>query len=585
MKKFLVLFITICLLVMTSCMEKKGTSPATEKTVAKKAEILEIIPTETDIVVISGSVSDFYKNFSITENSFFGMPMTELDEVVKNLGFNPFKLEDLENNGFDTKKEIALLIDEIKIGTTGEAGNMDIDEENSNAIFTELIPVKDKDKVLALISMLASKAKEDGANLTLADEDGFTVLTTPDNIKVYIKEKNNYLVISLSASPEVDAKPYVTSFMSATSVLADNAGFENVFNKVNGINDLFAYMKFSDFAEKNMELLKSLNKAPAGTPDLSSSMEFMKDYQDFAISINYSTKDFIIKTALSIKENSEVLKLVSNMNFKRDVILGMDKNPVLFLSGALNVDEYYKYIMGMIPAEQKAEFDAQLKEGNEKLGLDIEKDIIGNLDNNFSLGIFDGGNISMVSYNTLLSIPVKDGNKAVEVIDKMIKMLSPEEQMNVQKSEENGIPVYKYNMGMSIFVLGIKDNTILIGSDKGTFDAAAKGAKDRGFLSKISDSELKSVLGGDYNVFYLNIDEASKVLRTFGMFLQSVMPLDDKLFNTIGKFEHVIAYSWIDGNMMYSDFKVKTRFDKPFFIGIKGLVDSYTKPETQAQKQ
>lgn len=115
-------------------------------------EAMKILPESTDFVIKFSSTKDFYEHLSVTDKSFLGQPIEEIDEIKGDLGFNPFDLKDLESNGLDVAKPFGIAISDFKVVAGKDTPSMNV------MIF---LPVKDVDKAVAKIKAIIEEDNPD----------------------------------------------------------------------------------------------------------------------------------------------------------------------------------------------------------------------------------------------------------------------------------------------------------------------------------------------------------------------------------------------------------------------------------------
>jgi hypothetical protein len=107
------------------------------------------------------------------------------------------------------------------------------------------------------------------------------------------------------------------------------------------------------------------------------------------------------------------------------------------------------------------------------------------------------------------------------------------------------------------------------------FEKAIQGKAASGFASGMKDKKLAEALKGESGFFYLNFDEALKVLNNlisaFGGEGEEIKT-HPAMLEILPKLEYLLFTNKVDGNSFCVDYILKTRFTEPFFIAIKDLI-------------
>ena len=105
MKKILALIIILVLLLPMSCAKKE------------KDELTALVPADTQFYFKIASLTSLHQSLSVTENSIMGKPIPNIAFLESGLGFNPLKLEDLQAQGIDINRSLALFLYDIEINS------------------------------------------------------------------------------------------------------------------------------------------------------------------------------------------------------------------------------------------------------------------------------------------------------------------------------------------------------------------------------------------------------------------------------------------------------------------------------------
>jgi len=584
----LLLFAVICS--TSSCSkEKEEEQPAKvqeqRKTEAvKPPDITAYLPESTEFMIKLSSIETIYDHFSVTADTLLGEPVDkdDLAEIKKHFGFNPFAINELKENGFDTGKEFGFLVSDFQWQIKDEATKEN--ENTDDPAFNGLIfmPITDAKKVTGVVERFL---KDDEGSTLKVNRQGNMTLFEDDKDKAYLLEKDNYIFIGMN--PKADAKAFMESVAAGTTSLMNAKAYKDVISKADPKQEIFAYINLQKIAEKNLEAFKAMSKKSAEYESLnmSKSLEYLKEYEGIGISADIEKKDFAAKIAANIAPNSKTLNILKDVSYNRKTILGLKENPVTLISFGINLPEYYKMILDNLTEEKKNEFKANLEEIKTKFGVDMEKEVIENLGGNFNFGVYDGVSINMTNYNTMLTMSVKDEAMMNSVLAKVMSKLPPEQQSMVVKTKIGEQDVYAMSLGFVQLYVGVKDKNLIISVGKPMFEKAVSGDEGSGFVSTMQDKELANTLKGDVGIFYLNAAETFYAVKNFSALLPLLNEgegIDRNISDAVEKFDYILGTVKLEGNTVFKDVTIKTKFTEPFFKGLANISKSFQDVENKS---
>ncbi|MBN2244205.1 MAG: DUF3352 domain-containing protein [Candidatus Aminicenantes bacterium] len=554
MKKFLVMVIILTLLLSISCTKKE------------KDGLSTLIPANTQVYIKIPSLSSLHQNLSITKDSILGKTIPNISFLETGLGFNPLKLEDLQTKGIDVNKSLGFIVSDIEIKS------IENKEPDFNAQVMFFLPVTDYNKFNGFIKETFQKIKPE---FTVAQIDDRTVVH-PDTGKesILFTQKNNYMIATVD-SLGTDSTPLLNAILSDKSDLSENSNFQQVASKLNKENNIFFYADMQSIAGNIFpNLVKLTDELPeAQKNQMEKGLEFIKDYLGAGLSVDLENSDFCLESILSLKPESKVLKIMGNVDYNKDLLLGIDKTPLMIFGLAFNFSEYLNLIMGTLPPENQEIFEETTKKIYAQIGLDLEKDIIANMAGSLNFGLFDAENINMTNTNAFISMGIKDETKAANMMNTLIENLPSQQQSLIQKEEVMGTVAYVATAGFFRIFTGIKNNSMFMTIGQPMFETIVSGKHSSGFISKIQDKKLANILSGDYSYFYLNMDELMKAQKNLAYFIGFLSQLGPKINDIASQFEYLLSYSSVEDSSLYGEFIVKTRFDRSFLQGIMNIVD------------
>lgn len=536
-------------------------------------ECINLIPGNTDFVLKLGAVENIYKQFSITENSVFGTPVDNLEKIKNGLGFNPLVLEDLENAGVDTAREFGIVFNNLKT----DSQNID----NKQADMFIFLPVNDAQKLKNAVTRLI-KTEYPGIETSL--QDRLTMFSEPGTKEKFsLIEKKDYLFIGINSNTDSDA--YINTLISEANRLPETAGFQNTVSKINPSKDMFIYANIKNIIENNLEAIKeNLRKtAKPGAPDISRSVDYLKDIESMGTSMDFSGKDFILKGVLELIGGSRTAEIMKNFKYDKSLILGIPDDPLLLASWGVHTQSCYNSVLDSMSEEDMQDFNAfQAQSGNE-YGIDFKKDIIDNLSGSINLGIYDGMSINMMNYNMVLTATIKDENLFHNTLEKIMLKGPPHIQAMIRQANIGETKTWIVSVfGMVNVFISTKNGNLVASASKSMMEKALAGDVSKGFVSRIQDKNLADRISSDSGMLYLNFEEFGKALSNFSA--MSAMMNKGKTRNKeklVEKFEYLLSTAEIKGNNADLRLFIKTRFEEPFLQGMHKLKAMQDQPETR----
>ena len=577
MKKItLTLVILISIMMFTISCSKKDS--ATKKVIMKE-KMTKFIPENTDFLFKLSSLAQIYKGFDINENSVYGKKLSpdEIEKMKKDVGFNLFSLAELKENGFATDKEFGFAVSDIKL-----------QEKNETPSFngTLIIPVTDGKKALLKIEQALTAAKDNQIKFTVSKDGNLTVITNQsDSTKLYLALKENYLFAFIN--PASDAKEFAKTFLAGGAALSEQKSYKEVAAKIGSGEDIFVYADLKKIVARNYETLNKLyseelknNSTPLSgiTPNFNMNLKYLKDYEGSGLSLSLTNSDFVLNWIMNLQKGSKVMELMKGVKYDKKTLLGMSFHPALLLSGAINFSEYYQFLITAISGTEKSKLDGFLAEINSSYGINLKDDIIENLDGNIDFAIFDGASFSVTNFNTMLTVGVKDTDKANEMLNKIYNSLSQKNQGFVRKEVVEGVEAHVYMAVMYQIYVGVKNNTLIATVGRPMFEKALRSDVATGFYSKIEDNSLKNSINGNNNLLYLNVDETLKAIENTSRMLGAITGtsgIDENMKKQISQFEYMVISGKGEDNSVIGQYKLKTKFKEPFFLGLEKMIQSY----------
>ncbi len=533
------------------------------------------LPADAELVLKAGSIETLFQNFAVTGDTVFGKPVTEMAEMRQELGFNPLDVRELQRNGFATGKPVAIVLDDLEL-----------QKEEEKAVFTLgfLIPVNDAGKAVQVIRSYLQKKYPD---TEFTSEGDVTRFLQADGTHGAMGSRDGYLYVGLN--PRTTTVPFVTSAMAGKTSLAGSDTYQAVARKLDTGKELFLYANFVKLLAKNLETLKQLAQQPdeegkMPAKNMARNLEYLKEYEGAGVSVDLGQHDFVASGILNIQPDADFLKVVRDVRYNRGIVMGVDLPPVLLLSTAVNAGAYYRTIQKNMTDADREKMELYRQQLQNTLGLDLEKDIVDNLSGDFNAAIYDGISINMTNYNALITIGVRNPEKAKAVVEKAFSALTPQQQGSVQTTTVAGTDAYMVTLfGMVQLYGGIRENTLVLALGKPLFEKALTGTVDKGFAAAANEPKFTDALKGEKGIFYLSIDELTKALKNFAFLLQQMKKEDMAAGSTLdaiaGAFDYILLTNHMAENTFHGNGFIKTAFTEPFFQGLEKLNRQLTPPE------
>ncbi len=528
--------------------------------------VYALLPDETDIFVTFPSISEIYRHFSIRRNSIFGNPVKEVSKIEKETGFNPLSIWDLKSIGIDTTKETGFFI----TGLTMKKKKKPL----MNLFF--YIPLSDYRLFMERVKKVF---EEKSPGVTFTEKEGYIVMEKEgQKEKIYLMNIKDYLLIG--GNTDGDALPLIKKILSGEKTLSESGNYRSFTSKFRSSGKIYAYADIQKLIENNRDSVKKFYRSMYKYEDesLNKILDAYQDYKSAALTLDLENRDFNLGIYYEIKPRAKTLALLKGIHFNRSSILGIKKNPILLAILGFNPDKYYEYLISMMPGYVTTSLKKKFTEIKKKHKVDIEKEVIPSLGGNFNFGIYDGKTLNMFNYNVLFTMTVKKRRTLEKAIEEITKTI-PKQMKSREKIA--GVNTDIYNQGMIKLYTAFKGNQFILSANRSLFEEAVKANKTGGFIKKLKDKDLAISMRKDISMLYINIDEVVLAAKNFGAMSKLKSPEMEK---QIRKFIYLLISSNINKNFISGNMRVKTRFDDPFFIGLKKVVDETKRIKAQSRK-
>jgi hypothetical protein len=575
MKKLLSLLTLLVVFSLVSGCPKKEKEPEKQaEQLATQGSIMNLIPASAEVVIKVGALATFYQQFAVTDTTIFGQPVPNLQTTKANLGFNPLSLTELQAAGIDPKRPVGFALQDLAIAAQADRPNVNL------LVF---IPVSDGQKLLTTIQTAIQK---NAPEVKVTQSGNLTVIQgkAPEDV-FYLGLKDQYLVVA--ANPQGDAKPAIEAILAGTPAITTVAGYKDTLSALGGEQELVVYADLAKIAAKNIEAIKQRAAAEQkpGTPNMNGMLDSLKEYARAGLTLDLDQPDLRVKSIFTMIPDSRMKKLLEGVQTDAAPVFGMSDAPVLLASWAVNVAEYYQFMLGTLAPTEAEQMKAQLAAAKTATEIDVEQEIINNLGGHFSLGIFDGSTITMSNYNALFALTVKDEAVTKTVWAKAVAKIPAPQQSLVTKQVVGNADCYVVAAGLAQPYVCVQDKKLIVAAGKTLMEKALSNKADAGFVAKLQDATLKQSIQESQSVFYLNIAELMKTIKNFEMFFlgtpqaQQAYP---KVQAFTGKIDYILGTTKLQGDAVTGDFLIKTQFTQPFLTEVANFAQSLQPQATTA---
>lgn len=574
-----ILVLMVFILMPAGCSrEPEGEAPGRLVAGAEEMRLLERVPEDVHALVKFEAIETLYQHLAVSENAVAGVSLKQADmeKMKSGLGFNPLNLHEVRRAGLDPQKPFCLAVSNIRV-------NPD-DKKETDFDALVLLPVIDG---TAATNTIRNSLKKKNIPFTETEKQGVSFLEWglkwggPEaGAEICAAVRDPYLYLAMNA--ENDSRAFLESVLEGNASVTRTGAFRKIAPDTDFTRDLVAYFNIAKLVEDHSVQIRQAAAARSATGAEADRLnEALRQYSAGTISVDLGSPDFKLNTAVSLVPDSDIKKIWRPDRVNRQKILGIQEPAALLLSLGVDILEYYRTVIGILPPERSEALKTRMEAFEQKTGIDPESDLIGNLSGSMNLALYDGASITLMNYNALFTAGIRDEQVMKNAIEKAIQLLSPDMRAMISRRQVVGKDAYVVNAGMAQLYAGVDDSTFVLASAKPMFEKALAADKSKGFAANLEDVQLKDSLMGNRNVFYLNMDEIVKIVNNFAMFLAGPAGGEQKFkekLDAASRFEYLLATSGLEKDMVKSMLTIKTRFTRPFFVELAGMETGGGKP-------
>ncbi|GBC62067.1 hypothetical protein DENIS_3030 [Desulfonema ishimotonii] len=510
------------------------------------SHIMNLLPGDTDLAVKVKSLKAICRYPGDGNNA-------AVRRLSDDLKFSP-DTEYLRASGFDTGKEAVLFVRDWTVVERDGVPDLSV---------LALMPVTDLEKAAGAVKDAVRKR---WPTVRFTETVAATFFEVPGgSVTGCILDHRGWLCVGINPGGSVDAA--VRAFSEMGTPLGHTPAYRDVAAKINTGEDIFVFLNCKKIAEKNMRRLGRTDAAGGITPD------FPEGYESAGLTADLSLSDLVISGVLNMAPESLLLSLTAGLRFDKEVITGVDAPPVALFSSSVNPGAYYQAALARMSETERRNFENYRKELEAQWGIRLEKDIVENMTGSVNFGIYDSASISMTNHNMVVAIGVKDAAGAQAALEKAVASAQARPGVVVQKISVGGTDAFGINLfGMFQLYAGIRDRHLILSSGRLMFERAVSADRGAGFLSKVRDPALADGLKDDRGILFVDVKEASAVIRTFSFLIRNLNggdPPDENLLQDLKPFEYLLIRHRVKGRTLFGEFRLKTAFTGPFFLEIQ----------------
>jgi len=538
--------------------------------------ISSIVPENTEMLLVMKSVEDIFIQLPVTEKSFFGEKIKNVNRLQNELGFNPFSKKDLEKLGVDMKRQVGVVVSDLDL--------KDVNQPSMNVVIA--LPVtKDGNFLATLRSTFRRISRNRGRFEYHGDVLRFLPGRTTKNFKKTfgVVKRNGYLFLGFN--PNGDVAPYLQKIIDRKKTLAESTVYRDVVGKIDTGEEAFVYLDGRKFADIYTMILaqsgknRGMNNQQRMAMGMASGMmknmiSIMKDYRGIGMTLDYNRGDLVLKGISVLKEGSELLKMYQGITYDRKNVLGVSKRPVALAVIGVNMKEYINFMMKSLPPFLSMTVQGKMQKLKDSDGIDVQVELIDNLAGNINVGVYDGGTFSSENLNVVMTANVKD----VKVMQGFIKKVFADAPKDKVKPLRIGrVQGRVISMKKQKIFFGMAGKNIVVALSESMFRASMRPRMSRTFLYKV-DPEVAKVINKDGTTIYVDAEELLKAVKSFSRVSakkQKGKQNADKnaVFEKVMKHFYYLCWnSWNRDNVFFTKAVLKTKFNKPFFRGVTDLI-------------
>lgn len=556
--------------------------PPIKRKAMPKLEITNTLPEEANVVAMAPTTRQLFKTFQIEGNKILGFDLPEeIQEVQELLGANIFTEKGLEQIGINIDKEIGFFSTGMELKEDGK----DIDIS-----MTMFLPVTDEKTLQETIDKLQLSE-----GMSKTQKEGYTLYSTEDFTLAIAPKPERYYISVGSSDKKVSEE--MEQLLRGKRKLSSSKKYNKALKGLGNEGTFFCYFDLNDFiSDKTFEMIsKGIDSLTAETDLTYDPMAFLHNlraYKGLAFWLDINGKDLIVRLTSEMDKSHSLTKSL-NSNTVKSPAFGVKKRPVFLISQAYDIKDMIRNMLSIFDKTEEDMLEA-LDEMSSSLSIDLRNDVYHNIGKNINIGVYDGQNLGLGEYNTLLAIEVKNEGKAKKVLKSFYKEAKKllddaggaSALMSLEKKKIGGAFTIKLSYPMAgSFLLGVGKKHIVFTTNEEMYKNAMKGSYKNGFAKSFKkDPRNLAINKYTSQFFYVDMNEGIAAVKSVYNAINSFASAfsnDDTsdsekqieiICNELSHIKYLLAYAQYKDGILASEFRISTDFKTSFVQGITDMV-------------
>lgn len=524
-----------------------------------ETSVATLLPAEAEVAMTGPGLSSLFDHFSVTATSVLGRPVPAA-EWAERIGFNPLVLTEWAERGLDTGRPLGLGGSKPRSGPDG----------GWHGAVLLCLPATDGKKARAAAEALVNQSLPDA--VVSVEGPFFRFAEASKGLQGAIAARDGYLLAALGRADGV--MPLIRAAMAGETPLASVSGFQRSRKRMPD-RDLRIFIDFEPF-RRRMEAGVGAMAVPFLNEESARQLRrAATDYRWAGAALDLAPSDLTVHAVLALRADSPTRRMmVAEPPGGRAPLLAVPSPPLFLSIGAMDPPAYLETLRAEMAPEERKSFDARLGAMGETWGIDMKRELIGNLTGGFGVGFYDGLSLNMANYNTLLSAGVRDSDMARRTLASVVGRLAERGGVTVTETRVGETDAVAISvMGFLQLFAGVDGDRLLISVGRRMFQEAVAVGEP----APPADPAVAQSLKEDPGVFFLGVGELLKAARNFSFLLTQLnrgRPVDFAALAPLEQLRYVMAGARPEGDLVTGEFRVGTRFSQPFFKGLREVTDA-----------
>ncbi|MGM0443505.1 MAG: hypothetical protein ACQEQV_04895 [Fibrobacterota bacterium] len=559
--------------------------------VAPTADLPAFIPAQTQVLCKAGSIANLRDIMKVDaeSNTVLGTyPLAPAAESAQEtFGIDLTDVAALADAGVDTAGSLYFLSTNLSMTVDSSSWGTSPALKGS---FSFIAPLKNSGDQAEITKTLIDIMREEDADIKVKEG----ILYSGDEESSFIFGQVDSLLVITIGVEGVDPQKEFDLVTAGTESIHATEGYKKMTAEVNPANNIFMYANIAETGLKEnlseiLNTLSSQNSNLSMYSDVSGGKltEFIDFYRSTAVGITMNTSDLVANMAVEYNSKSP-LSDIYNRDYREHGVMNVPMTPAILSNISIDLSAYYDYITSAFTEEMQTDMDESIADMSTQLGVNIEEGFLQNLGTDIGLAAYDAEEITMGTYNTLLHLGIKDGEKLMDMLDTLFEAFGQMTPPSVQlsKDEISGTDCYHASMAgnMANVYAGVIDEDLVITTEEEIFANLVKG-KDGAAIKKVAHKDAQKTLKDENNggVVYIDMHQISDFISAMGGMVamgnakraEAITNLADELRSI----NYISSTSELEGSdMITGSAVVSTNFEDTF---VPGMVKLFTRISAQ----